>query len=238
MLGNDAYHCGMCGNACTPSEICAGGVCTSVASIPRVGCADGTREAFADETTFPNVAACAGGWTRAGVFPSPSHSVAPGCATTGNSSTTNAVGTDCASVDLCAAGWHVCRGGEVQARATGGCTAAQAEYTTDSFFAAAISSTGCNACALTTGTVTAGCTSGNCASGCIEHPTLNNDVYGCGSGGGAVGAATCDVDRAGGNNCALLVAGWICGGSTSESITLTRDPAAAGAAMGGVLCCR
>ena len=67
----------------------------------------------------------------------------------------------------------------------GGCTAATAEFTSGSFYAGAISSTGCNVCALTTNTVTAGCNSGNCASGCVENPTLNNDFYGCGLGGGA-----------------------------------------------------
>jgi hypothetical protein len=238
-LGNDPDNCGACGNTCDASEVCAGAECTPVVSVSPIGCSDGTREAFADQATFPNIAACAGGWTIPGVFPSPAHSNAAGCEAPGNSSTVNPNGVGCSAIDLCSPGWHLCRGGEVGVRASGGCAAATSEYTAKAFYVGAISSTGCDACALITNTVTTGCNSYSCVAGCQENPALNNDVFGCGSTGTIVPASVCDVTRASGNTCSALPAGWSCGTSgQAESTATVHNPAATGAPEGGVLCCR
>ena len=113
-----------------------------------------------------------------------------------------------------------------------------------SFYGAAIGSTGCYQCALTTNTVTGPtCTNASCMAGCQANPNLTNDIFGCGNTGVAVSAGTCDVDQSGNDGCAALDNGWTCGvpkgtASTTESVKAAHDPTASGAATGGVLCCR
>jgi hypothetical protein len=251
-LGNDDSNCGACGHACAASEVCSGGVCTPLSSVGDVGCADGTREVFANATTFPAIAACAGGWdgnggmaNYVGVFPAPLRTTSANCAQNGNSGP-NPGGTGCSAADLCAAGWHICVGGEVIARTqtamdsgtTDGCAADT--WPANSFFAGAIGSTGCYECAEPYATGTGpNCTNATCASGCQANPGLTNDVFGCGSEGVAVG--TCgDVDRSGGNACGSLDSGWSCAtDGFRESVTVVHNPSpASGTSPGGVLCCK
>jgi hypothetical protein len=210
-----------------------------------IGCADGTREAFTDRTAFPHIAACAGAWSIPGIFPAVPPSTTAACATLGNSSTTApADGAGCASSNLCAAGWHVCFGGEIRPRtADAGCLATA--FPPDTFFAAAVSGPGCFRCALRTGTVTGArcareacmnnCSESSCSLQCRESPDLTNDLFGCGSLG--YGAPTeCDgLDRTAGNNCeAVPRTTWRCEGLFTESRVVTK----VGPANGGVLCCR
>ena len=235
-LGDNPQNCGACGNVCAADSTCASGVCVQVVTVDPIGCADGTREAFADRTRFPLIAGCSGAWSLPGIFPAIPAAALAACATLGNSSTTApANGAGCASSNLCARGWHICNGGEVTPR-TGatGCAADTAAPAT-SFFAAAVSGTGCGVCALRSGTLTGtACTSVSCAANCRESGDLNNDFFGCGTLGSLVSTACDGLNRFSGNDCASLGAPWACGGSTQESRTVTKTTAAAG----GVLCCR
>ncbi len=62
------------------------------------GCADGTREAFHDETTFPRIAGCMASWTGTHSLRAPRTGAACGDAT----------GPCAAPTDACATGWHIC----------------------------------------------------------------------------------------------------------------------------------
>jgi hypothetical protein len=64
-----------------------------------LGCADGTREAFADISMFPNIAACAGEWDGQKDLRSPKSGTPCG----------NTLGQLCNEpADLCSNGWRVC----------------------------------------------------------------------------------------------------------------------------------
>jgi hypothetical protein len=251
-LGNDSNNCGTCGKACAASELCSGGVCTPLSTVSAVGCADGTREAFVNQTNFPAIAACAGGWdgngrmaNYTGVYPAPLRTTNPNCAQNGNSGP-NPDGTGCSATDLCSTGWHICAGGEVLASVQSapnfgtqkdGCVATV--WPANSFFAAAIGSTGCSICAEPDGALTGPtCTNSSCIQGCKANPGLTNDLFGCGSEGSPVNSCG-DVDKTGGNLCTSLDKGWSC--STDgyrESVNAVHNPSAAGANPGGgVLCC-
>ena len=234
-LGDNVAHCGRCDNRCAADQTCASGVCVTVMTIDPIGCSDGTREGFTDRTMFPNIAACAGAWRQQGIFPAIPASALPACATLGNSSTmAPADGAGCSAANLCARGWRICNGGDVLPRTRNmGCAAGN--YPTPGFYAAAVSGTGCAICALRTGTVTgAACTSNSCQANCRESGDLNNDFFGCGTLGAAVGGACDGLNRFSNNDCSALGAPWSCGGSTQESRTVVKTNAAAG----GVLCCR
>ena len=122
----------------------------------------------------------------------------------------------------------------MRARAVEGCSSTT-DIPPNTFFAAAVSGTGCNVCALPTGTLTgATCGPTTCLEGCLANGTLNNDFFGCGTLGTPL-TTDCDgLDRASGNNCTALTTTWQCNGETMESRTVTKS----GAANGGVLCCR
>ena len=89
---------------------------------PSAGCADGTREGFVDSNTYTQIAGCAGAWDKPGLTPD---SVVPTCNLQGGNSGTKADGSGCASADLCAAGWHVCKTWqEVAKKSPDGCAGA------------------------------------------------------------------------------------------------------------------
>jgi hypothetical protein len=240
VLGMDPMNCGSCSNVCSPTQVCSNGMCQAPPTDP-IGCADGTREHFVDTTMFPNIAACRGGWDQPGVFPSPVRVGGAMCLHSGNSGA-NPNGTTCASSDLCSAGWHLCRGGEIHPRTMGmGCPADT--WPADSFYAAGEGSSGCYDCALTTGTIPTGCTNSNCMVGCQENPGLTNDIFGCGNNTFGVDPTTCDVDHSGNDLCNALtpLGGWSCGNDGyRESVNAVFDPSATTSTSteGGVLCCR
>ncbi len=185
---------------------------------------------------LPAVAGCAGAWSVAGIFPSPLRSGVAACATNGDDSATSANGAGCSAIDLCSVGWHICKADEVAGR-TNGLVCTGSAYGTTEFYAASVSGTGCNVCAVpsNTDTSTTTCTTVSCASNCKERPDLNNDFFGCGSMGVNVGAGSCTLNRASNDQCAALTAGgWTCPSSIAESRSVTKTLSTGG----GVLCCR
>jgi hypothetical protein len=106
-LGRGGSSAGEGGNGGDSDGADDGGKRTDAAA-PTAGCADGTREAFADDARFPSIAGCAGAWSIPGLLSE--RSMAPGCARTAGNDGSNLTGSDCTVEDLCADGWHVCRG--------------------------------------------------------------------------------------------------------------------------------
>ncbi len=72
-----------------------------------VGCSDGTREGFMDVVRYPFIAACGGAWDQPGLDGA---ALAPACGRISGNHSTNRGGAGCRAADLCAPGWHVCRG--------------------------------------------------------------------------------------------------------------------------------
>ena len=186
------------------SRVCAANVCTN-----DVGCADGTREGFAANATFPNIAACAGAWSLPGLV----NTTSPVCDHLAGNDSANAAGTGCNVADLCQAGWHVCTtAAEVKAKSNDqGCAAAG--ITGGAFFVARQSGSGGAMCG--TGT---------------------NDLFGCGDVGQAPDAASCaGFDRFSFDLCTALPASWSCGTDGAAEASNVTKTAPTG---GGVLCCR
>lgn len=227
--------------------VCKAGVCTAPPAPPpppppppAVGCADGAREGFLDLTLYPDIAACSGAWSAPGL------EAAAMCARAGGDDGSRSDGAGCAALDLCGAGWHVCGGkSEVAARSATGCAGAVPPGSPDKslFFAVVQSSTAGSVCD----------TSGN-----------DNDVFGCGNLGNALGAdkncapldrvlASMQANRCGFNEAEPTLGPWVCAGGTDshlhESGVVTKSgcPGAScsydGSPVdnpdkGGVLCCR
>lgn len=214
------------------------------------GCADGQREGFLDHKTYPDIAGCSGGWSIPGI-----HTHHPGkapacpniktypttkthCQRRAGDDSQNPQGKGCSVEDLCAAGWHVCKGAaDLKASSPTGCKGVTTSSSPSLFFASRQSSTGCAAC--TTGTSTQSkCNSTSCKSGCQQTAKTSNDVFGCGNFGDIVQHNACKpFDRFSGNNClSIAQGGWSCPASQGlcEAYTLVKKSSA----FGGVLCCR
>jgi len=123
--GQYLFHLAVWDDAGTQSCLTAVKVITGEPNPPlpaEIGCADGTREGFLDQKTYPQIAACAGGWDKPGVTPD---TVVPTCGNKGGNSGTKASGVGCSSADLCASNWHVCKGWEeVAKKSPTGCAGA------------------------------------------------------------------------------------------------------------------
>ncbi|MBM4345616.1 MAG: hypothetical protein FJ100_19770 [Deltaproteobacteria bacterium] len=86
------------------------------------GCADGQREGFADSAQWPQIAGCSGAWDQPGITP---NTVQATCGNQGGDDGAKADGKGCSSADLCAPGWHVCKGWqEVAQKSPTGCAGA------------------------------------------------------------------------------------------------------------------
>ena len=175
------------------------------------GCADGTREGFGATASYPDIAACAGGWSLPGLV----DTRAPACGRAAGNASQNPSGKDCNVADLCQVGWHVCEdASEVKTRSGGnGCAGAAFAAGAQVFFVVRQSGPG----------------GAMCGEG-------ENDIFGCGTVGAAPDATTCGVlDRFSHDLCSQLPATWACGsGDTSEASAVRKTAAA----NGGVLCCR
>jgi len=186
------------------------------------GCADGTREAFTDEARFPSIAGCAGGWSVPGLLTEAS--MAPGCARAAGNDGSNRMGTACTVEDLCADGWHVCRGAsELTLMAVtcrdAGIAPASAGGSGAMFFAT-----------RQRGTAPTGCSP--------DATTGSNNLHGCGNFGRAEDPGCAPpLDRQIENTACATNPPWSCNDAASimtEAMVATKS----GAAAGGVLCCR
>jgi hypothetical protein len=178
-----------------------------------VGCSDGQREGFTDVIQYPDVAACDGGFSVAGVRTAQP----PACSRAAGDDGANQAGTGCNVADVCESGWRVCSG---PADVTG----------------SNINETGCGGVGQGAArfyvTRQSGSGSNLCDGGGAD------DLFGCGTLG--VDVAGCDPLFSSGTNpgvaCAALVGTtWSCGvNPLQEANNVTKS----GSANGGVLCCR
>jgi hypothetical protein len=186
-----------------------------------IGCADGTREAFADPARFPAIAGCAGGWSVPGLLTE--GSLAPGCARAAGNDGRNATGIDCTVEDLCADGWHVCRGASELTQMGVTCQ--------DSGIAPGTAGGGAMFFATRQ--------RGTAPTGCSPEATMgSNNLHGCGNFGRIEDPGCAPpLDRQIENTACATNPPWSCTDPTSimtEAMVATKS----GPARGGVLCCR
>jgi len=174
-----------------------------------IGCSDGEREGFLDPQEFPNIAACAGGWTKAGIL-----ETEPECHRLSGDDTINTTGSGCSAADLCAEGWHVCDSlQEIDEASSVGCAYS---WDPDTFWVAAISGDGSQECG---------------SSGA-------DDLFGCGTVGVSAEASCAPLSRSSGDKCEDLPDSWDCPGGLFGSSSEAEDVKKLGLEGGGVLCCR
>jgi hypothetical protein len=115
------------------------------------GCADGTREGFADRIAYPDIAGCAASWPLSSLR----------AAKTGHACG-DGLGSCTVPADACGTGWHVCAAPPYSsADITGKVTADECDAQQGTF-AAAVGDQSCDPCADT------GFSAACCGSGC--HP--------------------------------------------------------------------
>jgi len=219
-LGTDDAAAGSGGGGGDSGERTDGGDASDMPPT-AIGCADGTREAFADQARFPAIAGCAGGWSVPGLLTE--RSMAPGCARAAGNNGSNPTGNDCTVEDLCADGWHVCRGASELTLMGIACR--------DSGIAPATAGGGAMFFATRQrGTAPTGCSP--------EATTGSNNLHGCGNFGRVEDPGCAPpLDRQIENTVCAANAPWSCNDATSimtEAMIVTKP----GSAAGGVLCCR
>ncbi len=170
---------------------------------PPQGCADGQRDALLDEVTYPDIAACAGGFGVAGVQLN-----TPTCGRQGGDDGPFPDGMACAIDDLCSEGWHVCR--TLHEVSNSGLADCDGPAWATQFFATAQSGTGSNTCGAT-GT---------------------NDVFGCGDIGHPKIMRCGPLNRSTGNECVEIAGPWICDQSPdTEAVDITKTGPTHGGAL-------
>jgi hypothetical protein len=206
-------------DAGTPDAGAGGSTIASDAGPPAwvVGCADGTREGLQSLARYPDVAACSGAWSIAGMIAP--ETLTPQCNREAGNDGTNLTGDGCSAADLCADGWHVCESAqEFAARATN-CDDAFPGGAVKMFFA-----------------------SRQRASGLACDPTNEmgtNNVYGCGNFGSNANADCAPFMRMLRDNDCQRNPPWMCvNGPINQSTTELADVTKSGPDHGGVLCCR
>jgi len=153
----------------------------STGEPPANGCADGEREAFEDEATYPDVAGCSGGWSVPGVLVNN-----PACDREGGDDGPNPNGTGCSVEDLCSDGWHVCAS-RIEVMDAGVADCNEVAFG-GAFYATRQSGMGSDTCA---------------ASGV-------NDVFGCGDIGHTMIVGCAPLNRSSANGCVELPDPWSC----------------------------
>lgn len=181
-----------------------------------LGCADGSREGFADLTAWPDIAACAGGFRLRGLDGDLART--PQCQRESGNTGANPAGVGCSAADLCAEGWQVCEdAGEVARRSPTGCAGAVPPGFALFFLVRA----GASADGL-----------------CIPGSSLRNDLHGCGSFGEPEHPSCAPLDRRLDFVACYSSRGhWTCGDDQAH-LQETVEVSKAGPSLGGVLCCR
>jgi len=216
-----------------------------------VGCSDGVREGFTNQTTYPTIASCGGAWSVKGAFWDN-----PSCGRQAGNTGVLSAGTGCNVEDLCAGGWHVCYGPDDITVRTGGrgCTDAVASNYPNNGTNSQYPVPPGGAFFMTR---TSGSGIGNCDEVVNGFPQSFNDIFGCGNMGGEPLATCSPLNRFGNNQCiglenstgfngkppsnygyAAAQYAWTCndgGNGTNESkfVSKTRP-----GDQGGVLCCK
>jgi len=206
-----------------------------------VGCADGTREGFADTSAYPDIAACAGGWSVPGLVLLDDNGTPTGssddtlsdqidhCGNGSGNDSGNPSGQGCSVEDLCAVGWSVCADQATVAAKAGGemaCTNLGTTVAAPYLFATRQRSQGSYICDISL------------------DPKGTNDVYGCGSADFGKALSNCGpLNRVTDDNCAAVEVNtdWACNDndpSTTGSFRELADVTKSSASHGGVLCCR
>ncbi len=229
--------------SCAPAQVIISVAPVSVVP-PELGCADGKREGFQDLTTYAQIAACAGGWDRPGITPD---TVVATCNHGAGDDGSNPEGTGCSTPDLCAVGWHVCRGvNEVATKSPTGCAGAVPDGAKSKSLFFAVRQPSVN------------------GSVCGAPGSGVNDVFGCGNLGSGLGPdkncgpldrviASTKPDKCGFNEAEPPLGPWECKGGPGSDLlegqTVTKAGCPGGSCSydgdpigsqdkGGVLCCR
>lgn len=182
----------------------SGGDSSSSGDPPSTnGCSDGEREALLNEMTYPDIAACGGGWMFPGVLVNTAM-----CNREGGDDGVNPTGTGCSIEDLCSMGWHVCESrDEVTADGIADCDAV---FWGGAFFATRQSGLGSDTC----------------------NVNGINDVFGCGDIGHTMISGCAPLNVSTGNLCGGLPDPWTCGGdSASEADQLAKNAPQFGGAL-------
>jgi hypothetical protein len=226
--GSDAHDGGTGGRATGGSGVGGmgtggmgtGGMGTG-GNIVVSGCADGTREAFTNIQMFPSIAGCSGGWSVAGVVTVASNTAM--CARTAGNDGTRPNGNGCTIEDLCAAGWHVCRGANELVALNVTCAQAQLPPVGGPAGAGVLFFT----------TRQRGVQGNTCNA---DDTIGTNDVHGCGNFGLPEDQNCAPLDRHMSHTECDMAPPWDCGNNnnaTTEALVVTKP----GPALGGVLCC-
>jgi hypothetical protein len=181
-----------------------------------VGCADGSREGFADLTTWPRIAGCSGGFRVPGLEGDGARE--PQCEREAGNTGANPSGVGCSVADLCAVGWQICAdAGDVVRRSHSGCVGAVPAGHAAFFL------------------VRAGASSDGL---CIPGARLHNDLQGCGSFGDPAHPSCAPLDRRLDFAACYATRGlWFCGDDQTH-LQETAEVSKAGPGLGGVLCCK
>jgi hypothetical protein len=179
-----------------------------------VGCADGTREAFASVKAWARIAGCAGAWDVPGLLGEGARS--PRCGRAAGNDGANTQGIGCNVSDLCAAGWHVCvDADEVRHASLSGCESAILDGQPRFFLVM----------------------SGASPQGvCSPDRSAQNDLHGCGTFGQPEAVACDPLDRRMTFAECEASGVWSCGGAEThleEAALVTKR----GPELGGALCC-
>jgi hypothetical protein len=181
-----------------------------------VGCADGSREGFADLGRWPRIAGCSGGFRVPGVDGDGARS--PHCDREAGNTGANPAGVGCSAADLCAAGWQICTdAGDVERSSPTGCAGAAPDGYALFFLVA----TGASPDGI-----------------CVPGAGFENDLFGCGSFGDPVHPSCAPLDRRlDFTGCYATRGLWSCGDDRTH-LQETAEVSKAGPGLGGVLCCR
>ncbi|MEM9453827.1 MAG: hypothetical protein AAGF11_06580 [Myxococcota bacterium] len=196
--GSDSGSTGPSGSSSSgPNGSSTGDGSSSSGDPPSTnGCADGLREALLDEATYPDIAACAGGWMFPGVLVNTAM-----CNREGGDDGINPAGMGCSIEDLCGNGWHVCESqDEVLADGIADCDAV---FWGGAFFATRQSGQGADTC----------------------NVNGLNDVFGCGDLGYAMINGCAPLNRSTANLCGELPDPWACDGDVASEADQLIKPA-------------